>query len=50
MRATGGGSGREQNGFNKNKHKTAGQQQWRQTAHKIYKTPSSITFVKPKRH
>ena len=28
------------NGFNKNKHKTAGQQRWRQTAHKIYKTPS----------
>ena len=23
---------------------------WRQTAHKIYKTPSSITFVKLKRH
>jgi hypothetical protein len=35
--------------FNKKKH-TAGQQQWRQTAHKIYKTPSLITFVKPKRH
>src|SRR5437870_4657855 len=23
---------------------------WRQTAHKICKTPSSTTFVKPKRH
>jgi hypothetical protein len=28
------------NRFKKKKHKTAGQKQWRQTAHKTYKTPS----------
>jgi len=28
------------NRLNKKKHKTAGQKQWRQTAHKTYKTPS----------
>src|ERR1700722_7494439 len=36
-------------GNKKEANKTAGQKQWRQTAHKIYKTPSLITFVKQKR-
>ncbi|MEH2627122.1 hypothetical protein V1292_005177 [Bradyrhizobium sp. AZCC 1719] len=39
-RQVGAGSVREQQRLNKKKHKTAGQKQWRQTAHKIYKTPS----------
>ena len=38
------------NRLNKKMHETAGQKQWRQTAHRTYKTRFSITFAKPKRH
>jgi hypothetical protein len=48
--ATGRRSEESSNRFNKKEAQDAGQKQWRQTAHKIYKTPSLITFVKPKRH
>jgi hypothetical protein len=33
-----------------NKKIKARKKQWRQTAHKTYRTPSLITFAKPKRH
>jgi hypothetical protein len=32
------------------KNKKLRDKKWRQTAHKTYKTPSLITFAKPKRH
>jgi hypothetical protein len=49
--ATGGRSKkRAASGSKKEATRLRDKNKWRQTAHKIYRTPSLITFAKPKRH